>query len=63
MVAHTRCPSSVGVCPQAFNPTRAAGMRYWQEPELQELVAMVGLEQYERDRRFQYIMFTARKPE
>ena len=37
--------------------------KYWEEDELKDLCAAVGLVDYERTRRRMFIMFSARKPE
>lgn len=36
--------------------------RLWEEQELIDLCGAVGLEGYQRTRRFRFILFTARKP-
>ena len=37
-------------------------MRYWEEEELRELCCTVGLQNFKRDRRWRFIMFSATKP-
>lgn len=50
---------------QALNPFGANNttFRYWEEPELVDLVNTVGLTDYRRTRSRMYIMFAATKPE
>lgn len=44
------------------DPRRASGMRAWEETELRELAASVGLVDFQRQRDSRYIMFACRKP-
>jgi hypothetical protein len=50
---------------QALNPFGSGNrtFRYWEEPELVDLVNTVGLTDYRKIRSRMYIMFAATKPE
>lgn len=37
-------------------------MKYWEEQELRDLCEAVGLQGFQRERSWQFIMFSARKP-
>ena len=43
------------------NP-RPTQMKYWEEQELRDLCASVGLQDFRRDRTWQFILFAATKP-
>jgi hypothetical protein len=51
-------------CLQTFNPFGRSNQtfRYWEEDELKDLVAAVGLQDYTRTRSRMFIMFAATKP-
>jgi hypothetical protein len=53
------------LCVQALNPFGSDNktFRYWEEPELVDLVNTVGLTDYRKIRSRMYIMFAATKPE
>lgn len=41
---------------------RMASYRWWEEGELRDLCSTVGLQGFQRERRWRFIMFAARKP-
>lgn len=45
-----------------LDPRRRSGMKAWEEAELQDIMGAAGLVGFARQRRSQYIMFSARKP-
>jgi uncharacterized protein with von Willebrand factor type A (vWA) domain len=48
-----------------FDPSSSGSgksYRWWEEAELRDLVATVGLTDFQRDRRLRFIMFSAKKP-
>jgi hypothetical protein len=45
-----------------FNDQGAAGFRYWEEAELTDLAASVGLGSYQRIRSRMFILFSVTKP-
>lgn len=66
MPAPLPCPCLLHVPQmQALNPFGSAHrtFRYWEEPELVDLVNTVGLTDYRKIRSRMYIMFAATKPE
>ena len=48
-----------------FDPSSSGSgnsYRWWEEAELRDLVATVGLTDFQRNRRLRFIMFSAKKP-
>ncbi len=58
-MAHVRCCA----CEQIDKALVSSTYRWWEEEELRDLCASVGLQGFRRHRSFRFILFTAAKPQ
>ena len=58
----TKTPSSFAVVLQ-LSSSRSLPYRWWEEQELRDLTASMGLQNFQRHRRNRFILFAVTKPE
>jgi hypothetical protein len=61
-LVHARRPLQRAQNLNPFNDQGTAGFRYWEEAELTDLAASVGLGSYQRIRSRMFILFSVTKP-